>query len=106
MCWPRKSGISSVVFGKYIDRKVKVIGRMPNFKSARRSMRQRLGWYMVALAALLIGAVYIGLASVGRLSSPGREMERTLRTQMAFLRMICARCGRMWPPLPCIFPGI
>ena len=60
------------------------MGRMPSFQSARRSMRHQLGWYMAALAALLIAAVCIGLFSFGRLNSPGAELERTLRTQMDF----------------------
>ena len=62
------------------------MGRMPNLKSVRRSMRHQLGWYMAALAAILIGAVCLGLSFVGRLSSPGGELERTLRTQMAFFQ--------------------
>lgn len=62
------------------------MGRMPSFKSAHRSMRRQLGWYMAVLAALLIAAVCIGLFSFGRLNSPGQEMERTLHTQMDFFR--------------------
>ena len=49
-------------------------------------MRHQLGWYMAALAALLIAAVCIGLFSFGRLSSPGAEMARTLHTQLDFFR--------------------
>lgn len=60
--------------------------RPPSFKAARRSMRHQLGWYMAALAVLLIAAVCIGLFSVGRLSSPGAELERTLHTQMDFFQ--------------------
>lgn len=41
---------------------------------------------MAALAALLIAAVCIGLFFVGRLSSPGAELERTLHTQMDFFQ--------------------
>ena len=56
------------------------------FRSARRSLRHRLGWYMAALAALLIAAVCIGLFSFGRLSSPAWEMQRTLHTQLDFFQ--------------------
>lgn len=62
------------------------MGRMPKYRSARRSMRHQLGWYMAALAAILIAAVCIGLFSFGRLSSPGAELGRTLRTQMDFFQ--------------------
>ncbi len=62
------------------------MGRMPSFRAARRSMRHQLGWYMAALAAILIAAVCIGLFSVGLLSSPGAELERTLHTQMDFFQ--------------------
>ncbi len=57
-----------------------------HFKAARRSMRHKLSWYMAALAAVLIAAVCIGLFSVGRLSSPGTELEHTLHTQMDFFQ--------------------
>lgn len=62
------------------------MGRMPNLKTARHSMRLQLSWYMVALTAILIAAVCLGLSYVGRLSSPGAELERTLQTQMDFFQ--------------------
>ena len=60
--------------------------RMPNYKSARRSMRHRLGGYMAALAALLIAAVCIGLFSFGRLSSPKAEITHELQTQIVLFQ--------------------
>lgn len=56
------------------------------FHTARRSMRHKLGWYMAALAALLVAAVCIGLFSFGRISSPRAELARTLQTQLDFFR--------------------
>lgn len=51
-------------------------------KTAKRSMRHRLIGYMIALAALLVAVLYMGLTLFGRLSSPKDEIKKTLDLQM------------------------
>ena len=51
-------------------------------KNARRSMRHKLIGYMIALAVLLVAALYAGLFLFGRLSSPKAEIKKTLDLQM------------------------
>ena len=51
-------------------------------KTAKRSMRHKLIGYMIALAVLLITALYAGLTLFGRLSSPQAEIKKTLDLQM------------------------
>ena len=51
-------------------------------KTAKRSMRHKLIGYMIALAVLLIAALYAGLTLFGRLSSPQAEIKKTLDLQM------------------------
>ena len=51
-------------------------------KTAKRSMRHRLIGYMIALAALLVAVLYMGLFLFGRLSSPKDEIKKTLDLQM------------------------
>ena len=51
-------------------------------KTAKRSMRHRLIGYMIALAALLVAVLYMGLFLFGRLSSPKAEIKKTLDLQM------------------------
>lgn len=63
---------------------MKLAERIPGFKAAQRSMKHKLGLYMVGLAVILIAAVCIGLFLFGRLRSPGDDMARTLQTQMDF----------------------
>ena len=51
-------------------------------KTAKRSMQHRLIGYMIALAALLVAVLYMGLFLFGRLSSPKAEIKKTLDLQM------------------------
>ena len=51
-------------------------------RNARHSMRHKLIGYMIALAVLLVAALYTGLFLFGRLSSPKAEIKKTLDLQM------------------------